>query len=498
MDDMHEQHETPTSDATRGVGHYLTSALAAADLSVRTATWLRNRTTAQEQQLQPAELEQVGQVPDPKGEAYNAMLNRDQGRDADSRTALLAWVSGQPHHNTDAEAALVAGRAEARLRELHPDAMSRYDSLRAGLSPVAAMREVVPLIVAEQQQITARELYAPMLDPAAAANADSSQALTAWSAALPLTDAFPDAAAAAAAAEARLRQLHPNAMDRYDTLRLTHTPAAALDEVGPLIDPAMQTRGLAGVDAAATTSAAAPDAGQPAEIRYAPVVREVLQAELAGQVLRDDAWPALAGALERAEQLGAQPADVLRAAAGERELASAKSVADVLTFRVQHQVPTQTAPPRTPTAADLVASSYPTPLATARSASRPQDLAVLGAALELSRQADTEQHTARAVADTADDVSTPLVDERREALTDARTRIGHAGADQAKATGLLEQADVSQATATSGAPVTATAALSYPTPIRQVTTSQASPKVAAVAPAARQATRKAPTAGRRR
>ena len=286
MEDMHVQHETPTSDASRAVGQYLTSALAAADLSVRLATWFRDRNNSEQQQLQPGELEQAGQVLDPKREAYNTMLRPGLGRSADSRTALLAWVSAQPHRDTDSGAELVASRAEARLHELHPDAISRYDALRAGLSPVEAMREVVPLIVAEQQQITGRELYAPMLNPAVAANADSGQALTAKSAALPLTAALPDAAA-----EIRLRELHPDAMDRYDTLQLTHTPAAAVDEVDPLIDPALQTRGMTDGDDAATTAPATTsprtlDAGQPAADRYAPAVREVLQAELADQVLR--------------------------------------------------------------------------------------------------------------------------------------------------------------------------------------------------------------------
>ena len=186
-----------------------------------------------------------------------------------------------------------------------------------------------------------------------AARADSSQALAAWSAALPLVDNLPDAAAAAAAAETRLRELHPDAMGRYDQLRDTHTPTAALDEVGPLIDPTLSATSRAprtDVDEPAVTAAQDPQAGQPPEERYAPVVREVLQAELAEQVLHDQAWPALAGALGAAEQLGARPADLLAAAAGERELASARSVAEVLTFRVeQHQVPSKAGPPRTPT-----------------------------------------------------------------------------------------------------------------------------------------------------
>ena len=83
---------------------------------------------------------------------------------------------------------------------------------------------------------------------------------------------------------------------------------------------------------------------------------------------------------------------------------------------------------------------------------------MLGAALELGREADTERQAARASADTADDVSTPTVDERREGLNDARTHVGHAGANQASATALLGQAEASHATATVGAPATSIAA----------------------------------------
>lgn len=92
---------------------------------------------------------------------------------------------------------------------------------------------------------------------------------------------------------------------------------------------------------------------------------------------------------------------------------------------------------------------------------------MLGAALELGREADTERQTARATADTADDVSTPQVDERREGLNDARTHVSHAGADQASATALLGQAEANRATATVRAPATSTAAQSYPTPIKE-------------------------------
>ena len=131
-------------------------------------------------------------------------------------------------------------------------------------------------------------------------------------------------------------------------------------------------------------------------------------------------------------------------------------------------------------AADLATTSYPSPLAAARPghSPQPQDLAVLGAALELGREADTERQPVRVAAVTADDVSTPSVDERHHGLNQAQVYVGHAGADQATSTALLGQADSSRAGATAGAPATATAARSYPTPIKEVTAAQAAPKAA--------------------
>jgi hypothetical protein len=276
------------------------------------------------------------------------MLGRDAGSNADSRTALMAWVSAQPHRDGDPQAELVASRAEARLRELHPDAIGRYDALRAGLSPVEAMREVVPLSAGEQDRDSARQVYAPMLDRSTAPIADSKQALAAWTAALPLAETVPDAAQAAAAAEDRLRQLHPDALSRFDELRTSQTPDVALAEVTPLIDPASVTRAPNGPQSNAARA-------EEPEVRYAPAVGDALGAEVAGKVLRDEAWPALAGALHQAEQLGAHPTDLLHQVAGERELASAKSVAEVLHHRLEHRGVEQ----RTPTAADVAVEQLP-------------------------------------------------------------------------------------------------------------------------------------------
>ena len=115
---------------------------------------------------------------------------------------------------------------------------------------------------------------------------------------------------AARAAEDRSRELHPDAMGRHSPLRLRRT--AGPDEVGPLIGRAPPAR--RGPGGAGETASVPPTA--PPDERYAPVVREVLQAELADQVIHEKAWPALAGALTRAEQLGARDADLRLTATG--------------------------------------------------------------------------------------------------------------------------------------------------------------------------------------
>ncbi len=104
----------------------------------------------------------------------------------------------------------------------------------------------------------------------------------------------------------------------------------------------------------------------PPQIRYAPLVVAALPDQISQAVLDDPAWPELAAALAQAQQAGTDPGPLLLAVAGERELGSAKSPAQVLNHRLTHRTPTPGAPAatgsRTPTAADVVASSFPTAL----------------------------------------------------------------------------------------------------------------------------------------
>lgn len=67
-------------------------------------------------------------------------------RQADTLSAAGAWGAARPWVDSDLDAARAMDRCEERLRDLHPDAMRRYDQMRAeGASPETAMHEAAPL-----------------------------------------------------------------------------------------------------------------------------------------------------------------------------------------------------------------------------------------------------------------------------------------------------------------------------------------------------------------
>ncbi|RSO42022.1 mobilization protein [Streptomyces sp. WAC 06725] len=73
---------------------------------------------------------------------------------------------------------------------------------------------------------------------------------------------------------------------------------------------------------------------QPLQQRQADVVRQAVP-ELAGQILAEPGWFALAATLADAEAAGHQPARLLSEAAARRELDSAESASDVLVWRLR-------------------------------------------------------------------------------------------------------------------------------------------------------------------
>jgi len=149
------------------------------------------------------------------------------------------------------------------------------------------------------------------------------------------------------------------------TNRRTGTLAATADQDGPVQDT-LAAANLMTPDLVAHHPGLPTGPQDPPQIRYAPLVAAALPEQISQAVLDDPAWPELAAALAQAHQAGTDPGQLLLAVAAQRELGSAKSPAQVLTHRLAHRASTPGAPAatgsRTPTAADVVASSFPTAL----------------------------------------------------------------------------------------------------------------------------------------
>jgi len=432
MDDLLTQHEDPAGDAGRSAASYLTAAHTAVQ-------WRTQRITSPDQDV-------AGTVAADRA-AYAAVLGPDKGRHADSDTALRAWTTAQPLRTDNPQAEQVAQRAEARLRTLHPDAMTGYAALRQHLDPVQAMRKVAPQIRQQLGGGDGHPAQHPPLQPERLSPADQAESLTKTTAAW---------GTASRGIQDRHGEGHlpPRA---YPTPEPQGTQRRR--PVEPLVGAAAATAPADGV------AAAGPSEQLPPQVRLQPVVRDVLHTELAAAVLRDQAWPALAVALEQAHRAGAELAQLLREVAEQRELRTAKHPAQVLTHRLVR---------RSPTTADLVASNYPTAL-TGAPLRQPSDhsgtdLAVLAAALELSHDADAERSTAGAVASTPQDLATPRAGEHTD-IAEGQTQHKHADATSSRAaelpapTGRLVNEPPPPATAGHAA---GTAARSYPIGLKQV------------------------------
>src|SRR5690606_34490417 len=71
---------------------------------------------------------------------WQPALNDEWLADATPVEAARAWAAAVPFAEQEPSAALAMARAEARLEEIHPEAMAEYRGLRsAGRDPAAAM-----------------------------------------------------------------------------------------------------------------------------------------------------------------------------------------------------------------------------------------------------------------------------------------------------------------------------------------------------------------------
>jgi hypothetical protein len=116
--------------------------------------------------------------------------------------------------------------------------LKRTQAMAAAESDERARRVLAAQIRADRE--TARAGWAPALDPNWLRQSDLIQAARTWGAAMPYADRSvpwyePAAATAMRKSEERLRDLHPNAMARYDRLRADGmAPADAMRETAPV------------------------------------------------------------------------------------------------------------------------------------------------------------------------------------------------------------------------------------------------------------------------
>jgi hypothetical protein len=345
--------EDPHADASQKAAGYITVAVSLAQRVI----------DAHARATESAATERTAVPSEPGQRAYQMMLGKDKGRTATTADALAAFLAADQVRDTHPDADLAAARAETRLRELHPDAMDRYNQLRASMNPTDAMSAVAPLLTdtdtAESVGALRSHLAAWFRDPAHDTATTTAATATAPDNAerAPIDWAAPDwGPADSGVADSGVADLG----------------VADLVTSAPQLD----TGTRAGV------APGAPEQRQPV-VAYAPAVRAALSIELADAVLTDPAWPQLATTLHNADRLGADPATILRDAADQRDMSTAKSPARVLDHRVTHTagdlaavaaaaviVETQThartetpqaviSAEREPTAADLIHASYP-------------------------------------------------------------------------------------------------------------------------------------------
>jgi hypothetical protein len=222
----------------------------------------------------------------------------------------------------------------------------------------------------DRQRDAARPKWAIMLAADEGRGRSTVEVLDAWIAATPHRDADRGARTAADRAEHRLSDLHPTAMVRYNDRRRSLDPMDAMWVAASQFSP----------ETTATPSKGNPVTSEPTTtISYEVMVREVLDSRLADRVLGDSGWSELADALAQADRRSGRgaPEDLLRLAAGQRQLESARFPAKVLLHRIasaQETYPARVQPAGSaalkqhgtaPTGAGT--ASYPTTLTTLRS-----------------------------------------------------------------------------------------------------------------------------------
>jgi conjugative relaxase-like TrwC/TraI family protein len=175
------------------------------------------------------------------------------------------------------------------------------------------------------------------------------------------------------------RRLYDAEGDGWDPARLLATAAASrelgsADSVAEVI--AWRIDGfVAGnpvslsVDAEPLVPACQPyETAAKARTRLTAIAVTTLGAQLADRAQGEVAWPALIAALRRAENAGYDPADALTRTATGRELRTARSISEVLSWRINRHLAAHPADPAITTSAPNSTTTTVAPVATAQSA----------------------------------------------------------------------------------------------------------------------------------
>jgi hypothetical protein len=134
-------HPEPVTQAAAGAGQKLAELAAIAALLAQVVAQVQARRAMK--QADRAALEEADAAADRAG--WAPALHREWLADAALPDVARAWGSALACEDTTAAARDALEAAEARLREIHPYAMARYDQLRAaGLDRAAAMRQAAP------------------------------------------------------------------------------------------------------------------------------------------------------------------------------------------------------------------------------------------------------------------------------------------------------------------------------------------------------------------
>ena len=142
---MSEQAEDPVGHAAATLTSYVSIAAMAAETLAQVAASRARERAATDQQAAAASRAQRHAAHGQARLAWAPVLDPKTRSQASAAQTGAAWAHAQAWH-PDPEAARATTLAEQRLRELHPDAMERYDRLRqGGADPVDAMRRVAPL-----------------------------------------------------------------------------------------------------------------------------------------------------------------------------------------------------------------------------------------------------------------------------------------------------------------------------------------------------------------